>query len=225
MSGIACPHCRAFGQDQTFCRHCGRRLAVETPVLLDYDPAAIAEEPEWLSVHTPASWGSRVAATLVDALVLAVALGLPLLAAAVTHHPLNEILPQPTSQLNVCATQGPVGFTVCHTPVHHSSALAHLSRYFVLMALVEAVLWALHRAWVVSSPTRGAGVGMSLLGLQVVSFSSGRRIGLIRALWREVVMLVLWASVVGLVIDGVWALLNRHHRALHDVLAGAMVAR
>ena len=70
----------------------------------------------------------------------------------------------------------------------------------------------------------GQTVGKLVLGI-AVRRSDGTLVDLPHALWRAVLQMLLWFTVVGGVADSLWPLGDRRHRALHDLAAGTVVVR
>ncbi|WP_168207286.1 RDD family protein [Microlunatus elymi] len=81
--------------------------------------------------------------------------------------------------------------------------------------------WAALSWWLYA--TRAAGVGMRLLGLQVVGLHDGRPIGWGRALLRGVILLLLCASTIVLIIMAALMLTQRRRQGWHDLAADSVV--
>lgn len=90
----------------------------------------------------------------------------------------------------------------------------------LLGLLVLAVLYFA----VLHTVAAGQTVGKFALGI-AVRRSDGTPVGLPRAFGRASLQAVLWFTVVGGLVDSLWPLGERRHRALHDLAAGTVVLR
>jgi uncharacterized RDD family membrane protein YckC len=90
-----------------------------------------------------------------------------------------------------------------------------------VIGVLLIVAWSLLVWWMFA--TRAAGPGMRLMKLQLVGFTNGRPIGWARFLVRTLVLLLLTATVVGLLLMLVFLLRHPRHQGWHDLAANSVV--
>ena len=93
----------------------------------------------------------------------------------------------------------------------------------VVLGLVVILGWALLVWWMFAA--RAAGPGMRVAKLQLVGFSDGRPIGWGRFLLRQLLLLFLCLTVIGIVIVVVRLARQRDHRGWHDNVADSVVIK
>jgi uncharacterized RDD family membrane protein YckC len=89
----------------------------------------------------------------------------------------------------------------------------------LLQALVPLAYFAGFHAF-----SRGATLGKAMLGI-AVRIADGRPVGFGRALARVVATWVLWATIVGGLVDVILAATGDRRQSLHDMIVGTVVVR
>lgn len=220
-----CPHCGARNQTGVFCFSCGLPVDVVTTTVTPLDPADdfFAEIPEPDETTPVAPVSARIFSWLIDAAVFAALTGLPSLAFWVTRHP-DTHFPHSSQDTHVlCATPGPVGYTICSRNI--AASTDNIYHIFFLVAAVLGGIWLLLRLLAVTSPRKQGSFGMRVLGIRIVTTDGLRRVGIVRSTLRTVLALALWVSVVGLLADILVAAFDADHRTVHDLLAGTVAIR
>jgi uncharacterized RDD family membrane protein YckC len=146
-----------------------------------------------------ASWGSRVGAWIIDALIVLVPLNIVLVAADLRAFRLDRI----------------------EQPGRNDRFEFHFGAGGFLLSLLVGVLY-----FGLQHGTSGQTIGKRVANIRVVDATTGSVIGVSRAIWRYLFgyLLTLLCAVPGL-LDGLWPLWDKRRQALHDKVVNSVVER
>lgn len=222
-----CKECGAPNQDDNYCRFCGAAIALvmqpRAVSALPFDSVVGPTPQDPLVPETLyAGWSSRLAAAALDGFVFVVAVGLPLLGFAVAYHPGIPFSRMVGGTQYLCPTGKVVAWGICNQ-VYASNGMSFFAKFLLTSAVVLGALWLLAYVRSVGRRGRGATFGMSFVGIEVAREKNHHNIGNTRAAIRLLVTLVLTATVVGVIFDLMWPLIDSKRRTLHDLAVGAVV--
>ena len=193
-----------------FCSNCGKEmsdLAVACPNCGHPNAALVPATDAPPGAVAYASWGARVGAYLIDAIVIGVPSGIVAAILGVGFAASNKLRVDPVTG-RVVLDRSP-GF---------------FAGFFVTLLIVLAA-GVLYKVLMEGSP-RGQTLGKMALGIRVRDAQTGGQITYGKAALRWFVAWVLWVALyIGGIIDALFPLWDPKKQALHDKAAGTIVVQ